>query len=117
MQAASTSSAAIKTAYSRSCPPDSAVIPPAPISALRSASPMKRMKSASAAAPDSTAPAFRQRGSFGGALPSSAGTGRTGSSAGKSQAGGSVPPQAAMTSSAVTASGSRARAMRLAEVV
>ena len=74
----------------------------------------------SAAAPDSQATARRQRGSFGGfqSAVSGAGGGRGGASSGTGGAssgtggaGGTVPPQAAMTSFAVTASGSRPRAM------
>ena len=76
-------------------------------------------KMAMAPAPDTAARALRHRGSRGGFQSgvSSRASGRGGISSGRGGSGVTVPPQAAITSSGVTARGSRLRAMRLAAVV
>ena len=77
------------------------------------------MKSARAPRPLTIPSSRRHRGSLGGGAftLSASGSGRGGISDRSSGSGGSTPPQAAITSPGVTASGSRPRAMRLAEVV
>ena len=68
--------------------------------------------------PETAARAILHRGSFwDGAASSLFGGGREASSSGKTGDGGSFPPQEDMMSSGVTASGSRALAMRFADVV
>ncbi len=81
--------------------------------------PMAYRNSTTATAPEAAASTFRHRGSFGGfqSAEFSCGSGRGGMSSGRAGSGGRTPPQAEITSSAVTASGLRLRAMRLAEVV
>ena len=80
---------------------------------------MKDRNRRKAIAPVSAAPSLRHQVSGFGLeyAPDSSGSGSGSLRSGSYGTGGSVPPQASMTSSAVTASGSRPRAMRLAEVV
>ena len=119
MDRASTSSSPQNTRYSRSCCRPRAVRPPLPTAADRSVTPVAYRNMARAPAPDTAARALRHRGSFLGFQSgvSSRGSGRGGMSSGRAGSAGTVPPQTAMTSSAVTAWGSRLRAMRLAAVV
>ena len=73
--------------------------------------------STSDAIPDTAARSFRQTGSFFTVRISFSGAGGMRWYSGNSASGSTVPPQAAMTSSGVTASGSTSRAMRFAAVV
>ena len=116
---ASTSSRTQNRAYSPNCFSPSAVRPFAVMELDSSVMLAAYRKMASAPAPLTAASALRQRGSFFGFQSgvSSAGSGRGGASWGSSGMGGTSPPQIVITSSAVTAWGSRGRAMRLAAVV
>ena len=73
--------------------------------------------STSEAAPDTAARSFRQTGSFFTVRVAFSGAGGMRWYSGKGGSGSTAPPQAAMTSSGVTASGSTSRAMRFAAVV
>ena len=73
--------------------------------------------SASDAIPDTAASTLRQTGSFFSACDSFSGAGGMRWYSGSAGSGATAPPQAEITSSGVTASGSTSRAMRFAEVV
>ena len=119
MASASVSRRPQNTIYSHSCFSPSSVRPLLVTALESSVILVAYRKIASAPAPLTAASALRQRGSFFGFQSgvSSAGSGRGGASSGSSGMGGTSPPQTAITSSAVTAWGSKGRAIRLAAVV
>ena len=119
MASASTSSRTQNRAYSPNCFSPNAVRPLAVTALERSVLLAAYRKMAIAPAPLTAASALRHRGSFFGFQSgvSSSGSGKGGASSGSSGMGGTWPPQTVITSSAVTAWGSRGRAMRLAAVV
>ena len=119
MASASTSSRPQNRRYSPSCFSPSAVNPPGVTALDSSVMLVAYRKIASAPAPDTAASALRHTGSFFGFQSgvSSAGSGSGAVSFGSAGRGGTLPPQMAITSSAVTACGSSGRAIRLAAVV
>ena len=119
IESASTNTSAQNTRYSHSCFSPSAVNPLLVTALESSVILVAYRKMAIAPAPLTAASSLRHRGSFFGFQSgvSSAGSGRGGASSGSSGMGGTSPPQTVITSSAVTAWGSKGRAMRLAAVV
>ena len=89
------------------------------MTAVRSVTPSTCKKLSTAATAAIPARTLRQTGSFVGfqLVLVSSGSGSWNSSVGKAGSAAGVPPQAVITSSAVMASGSRLRAIRLADVV